>query len=165
MSCDSENGVSPGGWSPQCIGFHTSAVAAGQTIVAATWTKVDFTSVRYDSGGFFALATDRWTPPEGLVVLDARIDVTIAQARDVQCALYKNGVLFLRGNRFSSAIAGTSQLGAVGCWQDQASGTDFYELWWQHSDPVNRTLGTASSITYFAGMCAGIPCQSINGAV
>jgi hypothetical protein len=144
-----------------CIGFQTDGVAAGQTFVgAATPQRVDFTSTSYDLGNLFDLVNDRWLPPPGLISLNGRVDVpSIAIGQLLRCEIRKNGVLWKRGSQYYNAVAATT--GAIVAVHDRAIAGDFYELWWQHTDPLARTVTNVAIYTYFAGACIGVPCMDL----
>jgi hypothetical protein len=127
---------------------------ANQTIATSTFTKVTFGAEVFDIGSRFDLANARWTPPAGVVVLDAVVHcnpVNTAAGDLNTIALYKNGAQYRFGQQMPIVAAGGSNIAAAG-WVDMANGTDFYEVWcFIGSSAGNKEIGGSASITAFMG--------------
>ncbi len=142
------------------VGFKADSHSDGadhQTTVAdSTFTKVTFTNEVYDVGSYFDLANNKWTPPAGIVAIEARVRVkpttgTLNSTYICAATIYKNGAIFAS----SSARQLTSDGNASIVASDSASGTDFYEMY-VFSDTtsgVNATVynGSTGLYTVFSG--------------
>jgi hypothetical protein len=107
------------------IGFHAYKTAA-QAVTASTSTKVIFEIELYDNGGLYDTSLHRWTPPAGLVHIDAVISAS-GMTAGVGCIieLWKNGVVFKSASNVPSIGSDGTQLSI----DDNASGTSYYEIY------------------------------------
>lgn len=99
------------------------------------YTKITFSTTRFNVGGFFDTVNSRWTPPAGLICISAmgwwQAGVQAAPANSV-IKIWKNGT----SNVEISACEGWSPAGfantagsLVGGTIDLANGTDYYEMY------------------------------------
>jgi len=112
------------------VGFRAFKNGVNQTGMGnITWTKVTFPTEEYDNGSYYDTTLSRWTPPAGLIHIDARWAVSsgIATDSNMMIAVYKNGVEYKRNGVMSSSSAPT--MGPSISIDDVASGTDFYEVY------------------------------------
>lgn len=116
-----------GGASAQ-IGFRTRP-AGDQNIGHNTAIKIGFTSEVYDQGSFYDAPTSRWTPPAGVVHLDAALyfsaNLDTGSAGYVAVYIYKNGISLVSGQTYPVTAAEGVRVSA----DDVANGTDYYECW------------------------------------
>jgi microcystin-dependent protein len=143
------NIANPGG--SQAAGFRAHKNGVTQTgIASATYTKVTFGTEDYDRGGYYDAANSRWTPPAGLVHLDARAWINAGMTATTSFALhvYKNGALF-RTQWLTSSANGVDA--AIVNFDDVASGTDFYELFVYLSSTTTGQIYGAADYTFFSG--------------
>ncbi|UGA46657.1 hypothetical protein HU230_0011695 [Bradyrhizobium quebecense] len=126
--------LSAGAFSAHKNGTDQTGVASG------TYTKVTFGTKLYDVDNTFdAVTNSRWTPPAGIVLIDASVWVTGTwpAGTPITAVIYKNGVAF-RGGFIDTGLANDG-VGSISM-TDSANGTDYYELFCQ----VNTTSGTAT---------------------
>lgn len=124
--------------STPCFSVHKNGT--DQTGIAdSTTTLVTWPTEIYDVGSFFA--GNKWTPPAGKVHMSACVVSNGAIAGGNICAtqIYKNGSLF----KNSTNGAATNQAAVVIAIDDDANGTDYYEVY----GFVDLTSGTGT----FAG--------------
>lgn len=98
--------------------------AGGQTLGAATATKVAFDTVIRSTN--WNAANNRWIPPAGPVFMSASVTLlTGTVSREI--FIYKNGSICTRVN--SGGVTGTTGTNiSVGLYDD-ANGTDYYEVY------------------------------------
>lgn len=131
-----------------------SVVKSSDQIVAAnTFVKVTFDAPAYNIGGYYSSSLHRWTPPEGLVVLCAGMQMISGMVDQdfILVTIYKNGVAwrYLAVVGMSGTNAGPSGCGTV---QDYASGSDYYEAYFYAGPSVgNKTVRGSFATTYFQG--------------
>jgi len=126
--------ISAGAFSAHKNGTDQTGVASG------TYTKVTFGTKLYDVDNTFdAVTNSRWTPPAGIVLIDASVWVTGTwpAGQPIVAVIYKNGVAF-RGGFVDTGLANDG-VGSISM-TDSANGTDYYELFSQ----VSTTSGTAT---------------------
>lgn len=137
------------------IGFSAHKNGTAQTGVAhTTFTKITFGTEAFDQGSYYDPATSRWTPPAGMVHIDAGLLCTAGLVAGTQfwAAVYKNGVL-LKDN---ITVLGSGGFGANGTQigiTDVCSGTDYYEIftWHNAGAGVTLTIGGVAADTWFCG--------------
>jgi hypothetical protein len=118
-------------------------------IASATATKLTFATESFDVGSHYNTTNSRWTPPAGKVRISAAaVQNGGVDGEVVQLMIYKNGVEFARDMRTPGA-SGTS--GVAVTVSDSASGTDFYEVYFQFSGAGTRTVNGGSWVTWFSG--------------
>lgn len=132
------------------LGFSAHKNGTDQTgIVTNTWTKVTFPTELYDDGGYFA--SDKYTPPAGKRIMSAGVYInSLTEGVLTITALYKNGDAFKYGPMVYSGGSGNICLPAS--WQDDASGTDYYEIYAYHGQGSDRDIEGDSIKTFFMGM-------------
>lgn len=137
------------------VSFSAHKNSVDQSITTTAETKLTFGSELWDDGGFFDAANSKWTPPAGLVQINARAFFLVANEVDqVQhyCAVYKNGSLYRLGESIaSSGVAAGLSVGVS--FTDKANGTDFYEFYVAVLSVVGgaRTIFGSPTFTYFQG--------------
>lgn len=128
---------------------------AAQVVAAGAADVITLPVEDFDTGGgFFDVATSRYTPRAGLVLMLGRVRNTDGVAGDVMTLrILKNGVTVLNGTPLSVAnvfhAAGADAI-------DQANGTDYYELVFFNGAAAPRTISTPRSNTWFAGISLGL---------
>jgi hypothetical protein len=137
------------------VGFSAHKNGANQSIPAATQTKVTFDTEIYDIGSFYDPTLARWTPPAGLVHIDAGMVIAGAATGFVSvCSVYKNGAVIKSG---SLAPAPDGSVGTQVSIDDQATGTDFYEVFASVPPTSTATITGAAQATFFMGHLLGGP--------
>ena len=134
--------------------FHAHKNAVDQTDIAASGvpTKLTFGTEAWDVLGLFDAATNhRWTPPQGLVRLTAAANFTAGIVTDTAYTImiYKNGALYK--TIMSVQASGTGGLLVSGSVLDNASGTDYYEVFVAGGGAGTKTVAGAIASTYFQG--------------
>jgi hypothetical protein len=130
------------------VGFRAHKNGVSQNIPNSSYTKVTFGFEDYDQGNRFDTTLSRWTPPVGLVHLDAGVFYTSgATGAYSQAAIYKNGVLLRQA---VVALPGASSGSQVSV-DDSANGTDYYELFVFVSSGSVASLDGATANTWFGG--------------
>lgn len=129
-------------------------LSANQTIAHATWTKVQFDFETYDVGGYYDNATNyRWTPPAGKITLSCYIQWNIGGGSSapstIYLSIYKNGIQWDNGALISNYDLDNGVIGFVNVTDDNANGTDYYEVYVYHGSGVDQTL--AGNNTRFMG--------------
>lgn len=129
--------------------FRATKGGTDQTgVLSATNTLVTFGTEEFDTGTHFA--SNRWTPPSGLVTLSAGIQAsgTISSGARISATIFKNGAAFAQSNSACQANLGATFIGA----EDRANGTDFYELYiFIVTSSGNATVLGSAFATYFSG--------------
>jgi hypothetical protein len=139
---------------PRC---KTTRTADQTGVVSATWTKVALNVANQDVGSYFDIVTNnRWTPPKGRVNIAAalRFSAGVVDQGTYAAAIYKNGVIFQVGAFFQGSGAGSVIDPVVTCYDD-ASGTDYYELWCYGTSGGTLTVQGNNAFTWFEGQWAG----------
>ncbi len=137
---------------PRC----KATLSADQTGVAsATWTKVTLNSESQDVGNYFDTTNKRWTPPKGRIGISAaaRFSAGLQDQQTYACAIYKNGAIFKCGAFFHSS--GTGVIDPTVMVYDDASGTDYYEMWCYGVSAGTLTLQGNAVFTWFEGQWLG----------
>jgi hypothetical protein len=132
-----------------------------QNLADVTLTKVTFGHVVFNVGGYFA--SNKWTPPAGIVSLTASFFATNIAAVNSNAsggvAIYKNGSIFSQTNGrqdSSSAFVATTI-------SDTANGTDFYEMYVVcDSTGGNTPLQNDATITFFSGRSLEVGAVSLS---
>lgn len=123
---------------------------------SATETKITFPNVEWDNGGYYTAASSLWTPPKGLIRLNAAVRFTSANMIDGGAAwvvFYKNGAAWKYGTLNFQGAAGTPITLATAI--DEANGTDFYEVYATAGGAGNKTIQGGQTETYFQGSMIG----------
>ncbi|MCP4259105.1 MAG: hypothetical protein GY774_16590 [Planctomycetes bacterium] len=130
-------------------GFSVHKNGTNQTGVATgTWTKVTWPTEIYDTNSEFA--NDKWTPSARIVQITAGITwIALGDGVTGIIALYKNGTLFKYGNIIK--VGGTVNLHCGGSWEDNANGTDDYEIYIFHNHGSDRDIEGSSTYSFFMG--------------
>lgn len=141
------------------FGFYAHKNGTDQTgLIHGAYTKITFGTERFDVGGFYDTTNSRWTPPAGLVQLNAHIwcsqNAASTSTPTFVAKIIKNGSADV------GAGVGTAQVGAPGlafanvsC-VDNASGTDFYEVQFFFTSSTaanNGNIDGNAAHTHFSG--------------
>jgi hypothetical protein len=120
-------------------------------ILSATWTKVTFATEAWDTGSLYDTTNSRWTPPAGKVKLTAAAYISVGAVDQAQSALaiYKNGAAFKYVN--ISNASGTAGFVLNGSCNDDANGTDYYEVFVNGGGTGDKTITGDSKYTWFVG--------------
>ncbi len=112
---------------------------ANNSVTAINWTAEDF-----DTGSYFDLSTDRFTPPAGYYQLSGVATGGWIDSGEYAISIYKNGSPFKNGSRPSvgSSSAGSAVVScAISC-TVHASGSDYFDMRVLQANPAT------SSVTY-----------------
>lgn len=136
--------------------FYAHRNGVVQSVTASTWTKVRFTHEDWDNNNEFVNDADdsggatesRYTPAAGkhLFVALVTIDVTSDFAAH-RISLYKNGVDYRRGIEMTNSNNGDAGLLLVV--EDDANGTDYFEIYVFHAEGGARNIFGVKTHTYF----------------
>jgi hypothetical protein len=140
----------PGGEVPPTVCFRAHKNGVNQTgVVSGQYTKVTFGTEEYDRGGYYNPTLSRWTPPAGLIHIDARAwCYQMSAASSFGLHIYKNGALY-KHQWISASQAGSD--GAIVNCDDIASGTDYYELFVYLTSATTGIVHGAVDYSYFSG--------------
>lgn len=140
---------------PTAVGFRAHRNGSAQSpVTAGTWTKVAATAEAYDQGGYYDAPNAKWTPPAGLVRMTACVQFSGTNIVDTQATIagiYKNGSelaeCLIRATASSAANASMVTV------EDQANGTDYYEMWAFCGNPGSgdKTIAGGTTVTYWCG--------------
>lgn len=112
------------------------------------WTKVTFSTEVYDVDDEFASNT--WTPSVGIVRMKAGVTLSIlGDGNFLAMALFKNDVLFKYGSKVFNGAVGENI--SVGAWDDNANGSDTYDVYVMHNQGLGLTVDGNSAKTFFMG--------------
>lgn len=137
-------------------GFYAHKNSSNQTGLAdSVYTKLTFGTEKFDLGGCFNTTNSRWTPPAGLVQLNAFVFIA-SGAKASGSSFYvakiiKNGVTDVAAGP-GAANPGTpttasTNVSAV----DQANGTDYYEVFLFVITDTTVTVDGNLAHTHFSG--------------
>lgn len=124
-------------------------------VVNGTLTKITFSTEAFDIGGHFDTTNSRWTPPAGVVMLHAQMQIT-GYTADADCSIsiHKNGSATPIAN-FGFApnidVEAIAQVFAV----DFADGDDFYEVQVYLTTASTGTVSGGATRTWFNGVRLG----------
>lgn len=130
------------------ISFSAHKNATNQTgVTTSTEVPITFGTEVYDNGALFASSI--WTPPPGLVSIDASIAYTVTvDQTSYLLILYKNGTNYKNSEDQSS---GVSKLGLKMSMTDECSGSDTYQVAAFHTAGSDRTISGSTADTWFMG--------------
>lgn len=135
------------------IGFSAHKNGTDQTGIAnTTLTPLTFSTLVYNTGGFFASNT--WTPPAGKVQMGGATFITGTMIAAQNCLIVaaKNGANY---KSVSNPNSGTASCSGSIATTDSASGADAYTLQVFIQVTGTGTALGASSTTYFWGTWLG----------
>ena len=122
-------------------GFRAT-MSSSQTFGSGSVVVVQFDTETFDVGGYFNVATYRWTPPAGYVMIYTTIEYTTTTASGMGIWIYKNGA---GGGAYYQTrtpnIAYASGLSTM--WVGIANGTDFFDVRTRQWSGGNMTVGTS----------------------
>lgn len=126
-----------------------ASLSADQTgIASSTATAIALNQEAFDNGGYFDIATGRWTPPSGPVRLSGNLQAVNVTAGNVAYALLlKNGSIIAEcgGVCVSGVVLANADI------VDVANGTDYYQLGVIGVTGTTITISSPSYLTYFCG--------------
>lgn len=132
------------------IGFSAHKNGTAQSGIAPIInTKLTFTTEVYDVGNVYDAANSKWTPPAGLIHIDAGMFFTsgLTIGSNASISVFKNGAQYKQQSRPMSAADGGLGISV----DDQANGTDFYEIFVQGSSASTLIVSGSVAITWFMG--------------
>lgn len=118
-------------------------------VVSGVNTKVTFGTEDWDTNSNFA--SDTFTPTiAGKYQLTATIFLNAANDQShLQVMIYKNGVQHKTGEIWASGTAGLS--GSSSCVVDANGTTDYFEVYIEHNNGVNKDIQGNNLYTFFQG--------------
>lgn len=145
-------------WLPQApqapsslAGFLVHKNSTDQTGIAdSTATLITFSTARFDIGAHFS--SNAWTPPAGLVALQASLFIggTVAAGNLGAVSIYKNGSPLAQGEAPASTVFNGAQ--ASVSVRDVANGTDSYSVYgYLDTSSGTATAGGNPLLTNFSG--------------
>jgi hypothetical protein len=130
------------------VGFRAHKNGVSQNIPSSVYTKATFGFEDYDQGSHFDIINSRWTPPVGLMHLDAGVWFNSgASGPYAIAAIYKNGVSYKQGVVAVANATPGSQISI----DDLANGTDYYELFVNVASGGVAVLDGSLNNTWFGG--------------
>lgn len=111
------------------------------TVANDTNTAVDWTTEAFDTGSYFDLSTDRFTPPAGYYQLSGTCTVLTIDGGAVCALLYKNGSPLHNGSRCTASTDELLIASSVSA-TVYANGTDYFQFY------VYQFNGSASTATF-----------------
>lgn len=141
-----------------CCGFH-AVVEAGAPIAAFGANSLVPAGIElFDEGGFYDTTTFLWTPPIGLVTIEAAVDILAAASGDfIRAVIFKNGVEYKFGTQVPQT-GGPSDPRSVISFIEKVTGADTYQLQVFLSSAADKTIEISGEETYFSGACVGVQC-------
>lgn len=125
-----------------------ATLASDQSVGTASATKVTIATEAYDIGSFFG--SNKWTPPAGKIRLFGQITSdTISGGSTFVASIRKNGSRVMYGCRQYSN-GGGQVLNSQVVYEDDANGTDYYELYTESNDS-SYTVESNTDLTFFCG--------------
>jgi hypothetical protein len=135
-------------------GFRANKNNVDQGSIGTAAVKITFATEEYDRGNCYDAPNSRWTPPAGIVHLDAvGFFPTVAASNFIYLFIYKNGAPLKRGTHATS-------FSNDGVWisvDDVASGTDYYEVYAAVSAGSSNIISGTPQYSYFNGHLVGGP--------
>ncbi|MGY3605657.1 MULTISPECIES: hypothetical protein [unclassified Bradyrhizobium] len=134
-----------------------------QPLFDGIYTKLTFTTARFNIGGYYDTVNSRWTPPAGLVELSAAVWLNAGidpAPTNVTAKIWKNGQATEVSAGVGWAPAGFAGTGGTFIPRtiDLANGTDYYELFIFVDNTANTNIGVADgnpAHTWFCGNVIG----------
>jgi hypothetical protein len=116
----------------------------GQTLSAATWTKLNFGATSFDTNSCFSTGTSKFTPTvAGYYIFFGSVNAG-NNSQDI-CNIYKNGSAAISGVNFSNGY-----LGNVGGILYANGTTDYFEAYGYFGG--GGTTATGATATTFQGI-------------
>lgn len=143
-------------WSLVPTGFRANKTADQTGIASVTPTKLTFPSENYDQGSYYDTATSRWTPPAGLIHIDASVRIAsgLTTATAIFVYLYKNGAEIRRTTSVTNGASGGHQAS----FDDVCNGTDYYELFFSGTTASTIVIeGVTALQSWWSGHSTGGP--------
>ncbi len=143
---------------PRGVSFSAHKNAVNQTgIPVGVQTLVTFGAVRWgNEGGHYNVATSEWTPPAGLVQIQAACFMNAGMEDGVQLGaeLWKNGALFHAGAVVVCKGAAAGHGVFVSSF-DRAAGADIYTIRFRGIGAVDKSISGAITHTWLQGAVLG----------
>ena len=131
-----------------CFYAHRNGVDQG-SIATGVATKVVWTTVPFNQDSAFSAATGKWTPSAGKYEISAGVGVASATAaKRYQVLIYKNGSSFKSASVQASA---SDALNATITTTIDASGTDYFEVYFFQNSGFTASIAGAETETWFSG--------------
>lgn len=132
--------------------FQADKNGTNQTAIASgAFTKVTFTTERYDEVGTYDAANSRWTPQStGLASINASVTFTAAvDATQIIISIYKNGIAS-KSKQFQTSGTGTVTVD-ISAEIPSLSVSDYFEIYVRQSSGSNQDISGATDETFFCG--------------
>lgn len=107
--------------------FSVNRAGSAFTVAHDTITQVNWTTEAFDTGGYFDLTTDRFTPPAGYYQLSGVCTSTNTTDGAVCSLIYKNGAALANGARVCANSYATLIASSISC-TVYANGTDYFDF-------------------------------------
>lgn len=131
--------------------FKANKNGTNQTgVTSATFTKVTFGTEAWDRGAYYDNTNSRWTPVAGKVQIDCAIEFVggVVASQIYAICVYKNGALSDIREYHSSS---TGNISATIHHEDEANGSDYYEIFAYGGGTGDKTISGSISRSYFSG--------------
>jgi hypothetical protein len=122
----------------------------GQALPSLVETKINIDTVVFDNGGFFDIATYKFTPPAGTYLVVGAAGIAAASANvQIRTLVRKSGVNYGLGKTGSANLSNWA-ISANAPIPMSFNGTDYLELYVKNEDSVSRNLDNGVAVTYLA---------------
>lgn len=123
-------------------------------IVSSVITNLSFPNAVWNKGDYYDAGTSLWTPPAGLVRLDAvaRCTANVVDQSGYTARITKNGATI---SSFGIRASGTDSTSVSVSAYDEADGTDEYGVTFEGDGAGNKTISGTTTLTWFAGCSLG----------
>lgn len=151
-SSRARNGLVNGSRRPDVASvFSANKGGADQAVPPGGFIKITFTSEALDARGDYDAANSRWTPPAGIVQIEAAVLVSAGLQDGVEAALliYKNGVS--AASRTFKPAAVTAATLSINTPPMASNGTDYFEAFVYFGGTGDKTISGAEAQTSFCG--------------
>ena len=120
-------------------------------ITSATFTKVTFTNETFDKRGDYDAANSRWTPPDGKVEINARVQVSagLVVGADSSIIIRKNNVAVAFDTVRPAAATGATL--SINTPPIDANGTDYFEVFVYIEGAGDKTISGSALLSSFSG--------------
>ncbi len=122
-----------------------------------TVTTVNWTTEEFDTGNFFDLTADRFTPPAGKYQLSGLATGGWISQGQYTVAIYKNGSPYKNGARAQGDDGAGGFIGANVSCTVTANGTDYFEMRVYQTNPATSAVNFLDNdvLLYFCGYRIG----------
>ena len=132
----------------------SATCSAGTSLTTATYTKLGFNTIVYDTNNNFSTSNNRFTPTvAGYYQFNAAFFVGTNTSTRPIISLYKNGSALAQGLNAGSSLTGGINYQVS--YMAYANGsTDYFEIYGYQDSGGTVTTNSSSAVTWFQGFLA-----------